>query len=142
MLEQNTLTAEEFCALQQSVGFGLPDEDQVADALRASLVTYKYVENSRTLGMGRVVGDGARIFYLQDVFIHPDAQRRGVGTAIVDALLNWIRSTLPEGRTVTVALMAATGKEPIYERFGFNIRPNAHQGSGMQRTLTAEPPKA
>ena len=141
MLEQNTLTAKEFCALHVSVGFVPLDEEQVADALRGSLVTFKYVENGRTLGMGRVVGDGARIFYLQDVFIHPDAQRRGVGTAIVDALLNWIRSTLPEGRTVTVALMAATGKEPFYERFGFSIRPNAHQGSGMQHFLTAEPPK-
>lgn len=141
MLEQNTLTAEEFCALQQSVGFGLPDEDQVADALRASLVTFKYVENGRTLGMGRVVGDGARNFYLQDVFIHPDAQRRGIGTAIVDALLNWIKSSIPAGRTATVGLMAATGKEPFYERFGFSARPNARQGSGMQRFLTAEPPK-
>ena len=42
--------------------------------------------------------------------------------------------------TVTVGLMAATGKEPFYERLGFNVRPNAHQGSGMQRFLTADSP--
>ena len=103
MLEQNTLTAKEFCALHVSVGFVPLDEEQVADALRGSLVTFKYVENGRTLGMGRVVGDGAR-------------------------------------STVTVGLMAATGKEPFYDRFGFNVRPNAHQGSGMQRFLTADSP--
>ena len=140
MLEQNTLTAKEFCALHESVGFGSLDEDQVADALRGSLVTYKYVENDRTLGMGRVVGDGARNFYLQDVNIHPDAQRRGIGTAIVNALLNWIKSSIPAGRTVAVGLMAATGKEPFYEHFGFSARPNARQGSGMQRFLTADKP--
>lgn len=142
MVEMNTLTARELCEFHELVHFGPLDEAQVEDSLRGSLVTCKYVDDGCTLGVGRVIGDGARNFYLQDIYVHPDAQRRGVGTAIVDALLNWIRSTLPEGRTVTVALMAATGKEPFYERFGFNIRPNAHQGSGMQRTLTADNPKA
>ena len=40
MPEQNTLTAKEFCALHVSVGFVPLDEEQVADALRGSLVTF------------------------------------------------------------------------------------------------------
>ena len=140
MLEQDTLTAKELNELHVAVGFGPLDIEQTEDSLRGSLVTFKYVENGRTLGMGRVVGDGARNFYLQDVFIYPDAQRRGIGSAIVDALLNWIKSSIPAGRTATVGLMAATGKEPFYERFGFSARPNARQGSDMQRFLTADHP--
>ncbi|MGN1249403.1 MAG: GNAT family N-acetyltransferase [Candidatus Spyradocola sp.] len=141
MLEQNTLTAKELCEFHELVGFGPLDEDQIEDSLRGSLVSFKFVEDSRTLGIGRVIGDGARNFYLQDIYVHPDAQRRGIGSAIVNALLNWIKSSIPSGRTATIGLMPATGKEPFYEHFGFSARPNARQGSGMQRFLTADAPK-
>lgn len=39
------------------------------------------------VGLARVISDGATIAYLQDVLVHPDHQRAGIGAALVDAAL-------------------------------------------------------
>jgi ribosomal protein S18 acetylase RimI-like enzyme len=36
--------------------------------------------------MGRVVGDGAFFFYVQDVAVHPDHRSRGLGRMVVQSL--------------------------------------------------------
>lgn len=40
------------------------------------------------LGLVRTVSDGSTICYLQDILVHPDAQRRGVGRALIGAVLD------------------------------------------------------
>jgi len=39
------------------------------------------------VGLARVVSDGATIAYLQDVLVHPDHRRAGIGAALVRAAL-------------------------------------------------------
>ncbi len=39
------------------------------------------------IGLARVISDGASIAYLQDVLVHPDHQRSGVGSALVEAVM-------------------------------------------------------
>ena len=41
----------------------------------------------RVVGLARVVSDGETICYLQDVLVHPSAQRIGLGTRLVEAVL-------------------------------------------------------
>ena len=43
--------------------------------------------DGRLVGLARVISDGATICYLQDVLVHPEAQRAGVGRALVLAAL-------------------------------------------------------
>ena len=81
--------------------------------------------------MGRLVGDGARVFYIQDVFIKPEYQRRGIGKLIVAKLLEYIKSNGVVNSNIMVGLMAAKGKEEFYQKFGFRIRPNEKEGNGM-----------
>lgn len=83
ILYENKLTAEEFCNLQEAVGFGRPNLAQVEIGLRNSIYTVSAKVDDKIVGMGRLVGDGARIFYIQDVFINRDYQNQGIGTAIV-----------------------------------------------------------
>ena len=135
IIHENKLSAEEFCFLQQSVGFGRPDLKQIETALKNSIYIVSVETDGLTVGMGRLIGDGARIFYLQDIFIHPDYQRQGIGTAIVKKLLAYIENIELEGCNIMVGLMAAKGKEDFYKKFDFRIRTNEREGSGMMLNI-------
>jgi len=74
--------------------------------------------------MGRLVGDGARVFYIQDVFIKPEYQRRGIGKLIVAKLLEYIKSNGVVNSNIMIGLMAAKGMEKFYSELGFRIRLN------------------
>ena len=39
------------------------------------------------VGLVRVLSDDVSIFYLQDILVHPDYQRRGIGEQLMDACL-------------------------------------------------------
>ena len=51
--------------------------------LRGSLRVVVARSQGRLVGLARVVGDGATICYLQDVLVHPDARRQGLGGRVV-----------------------------------------------------------
>ncbi|MDF2590044.1 MAG: family acetyltransferase [Anaerocolumna sp.] len=133
---ENQVTAEELLYLQESVGFGKANLLQSEKALKNSLYCISAKVDGKTAGMGRVIGDGARIFYLQDVFIAPDYQRMGIGTEIMTHLLNYIKANAIEHAHTTIGLMSAKGKENFYLKFGFRVRPNEKEGPGMMFNFT------
>ena len=136
IIYENKLTTQEFCKIQEAVGFGIPDSKQIEIALKNSNYTISVEVDNQIVGMGRLIGDGARIFYLQDVFILPDYQGRGIGTIIVNKLLDYIKSVPLENCSIMVGLMAAKNKESFYEKFGFIKRPNNVWGNGMMLLLS------
>ncbi|WP_435345207.1 GNAT family N-acetyltransferase [Haloarchaeobius sp. HRN-SO-5] len=85
------------------------------------------------VGMGRVVGDGGTVFQVTDVVVHPDHQRRGLGSRIVDALVTHLRETAPESAYVN--LLADV--EGFYERFGFEY--TAPDSRGMFLRIGGDP---
>ena len=131
IIYENKLSVQEFCDLQESVGFGRPNSKQIEIGLKNSIYTISVEIDKKVVGMGRLVGDGARIFYIQDIFINPNYQRCGIGTAIVQKLLSYIENLEIKDCNIMVGLMSAKDKESFYKRLGFKIRPNDHQGSGM-----------
>lgn len=90
-LYENKLTAEQFCDLQESVGFGRPNIEQIRKAIANSQYCISAEMDGIVIGMGRLVGDGARIFYIQDLFINPKYQKIGIGTEIVSKLIQYIK---------------------------------------------------
>jgi GNAT superfamily N-acetyltransferase len=65
--------------------------DSIAAGLRgASFVAAAFVDD-RLVGLIRAVSDDATICYVQDVLVHPDTQRTGVGRALVNAVLDRYR---------------------------------------------------
>lgn len=76
-------------ALYRSVGWTAYTENP--QTLMAALAGSSHVVVARDgqvlVGLARVVSDGASIAYLQDVLVHPDHQRGGVGAALVRAAL-------------------------------------------------------
>lgn len=133
---ENRLNAEEFCNLQESVGFGRPNINQIEIALKNSIYTVSVEVNGEIVGMGRLVGDNARIFYIQDVFVNPDYQNQGIGTAIVNKLVAYIDGLKLSDCNIMIGLMSAKNKEQFYMRFGFKSRPNDYQGCGMMFNIS------
>lgn len=130
-LLENRLTAEQFCDLQEAVGFGRRNHEQIEKAIENSIYSISVNVDGEIVGMGRLVGDGARIVYIQDVCIKPKYQRKGLGKLIVEKLLEYIKNNGVINSYITVGLMAAKGKEEFYQKLGFRIRPNEKEGNGM-----------
>lgn len=76
-------------ALYASVGWGAYTRDPQAlhRALRGSLWVRTAWRGEALVGLARCVGDDTSITYLQDVLVHPDHQRRGIGRVLVGEAL-------------------------------------------------------
>ena len=79
----------EILTLYRSVGWSNYYEhpEMLAKSFDHSLCILSAWEEDRLLGLIRAVGDGHSIVFIQDLLVHPDHQRRGVGTALMRELL-------------------------------------------------------
>ncbi|MEV0722905.1 GNAT family N-acetyltransferase [Micromonospora purpureochromogenes] len=113
-------TVEEFVAVTRAVGWAdAYDPAAIPASLAASLHAVVAVEGDRVIGLGRLIGDGAIYYYLQDLAVVPERQRRGVGAAILGRLEEWIAGRA-SARTF-VGLFAAGGSVALYRRFGYAV---------------------
>ena len=120
----------EYNVLRTSAGWGLfPDEKAVENGLNNSLYNLCARENGELIGFGRVIGDGAITFYIQDLIVLGKHQRSGIGTEIMRYLMSYISEAASE--RAIIGLLSAKGKEAFYEKFGFIPRPNETYGKGM-----------
>ena len=83
--------------------------------------------NGKTIGIGRVIGDGAIYYYIQDVIVLEEYRNLGVGRQIMDSIEAFLQANAREG--AFIGLMAAEGVISFYEKFGYFKRPEA--GPGM-----------
>lgn len=90
------------------------------------------------VAMGRLLGDGAIYWYINDVYVLDEYQGQGIGREIMNRLVAYIKhNSLPETE-VSVCLMCAKGKEGFYEKLGFRCRPHEYEGSGMELELVID----
>lgn len=113
----NTLTAKEWAYLRTSVNWSIHSEKDFLIALKNSVLIISAYYDDKLVGMARIIGDNKLSFFIQDVIVLPDYQNMGIGTLIVNSLLNYIYSHAAPHAVVD--LMASKGKESFYEKFGF-----------------------
>ncbi|SMD25359.1 Acetyltransferase (GNAT) domain-containing protein [Lentzea albidocapillata] len=89
-------------------------ENGIAGAWVSASVTH--VESGETAGMGRVLGDGGWYFVVIDMAVLPHHQRKGIGDAIMTALLARIYEASPGAQ---VSLLADPPGRRLYARHGF-----------------------
>jgi GNAT superfamily N-acetyltransferase len=133
---ENCLTAEALAGLRDLAGWSHTEIEQARKALENTRFSVVAVDKGQVVGMGRLIGDGAMIWYIQDVIVLPEYRRSGVGTVIVEKLMAYVRREAMPGTKVAVGLMSAKGKEPFYEKCGFYTRPNEREGAGMMMRIT------
>ena len=133
MLEYtHTLSAKDYCELRAAVQWQPIVEDQAQSGLDHSDYMIACREDGNIVGCARIFWDKGYIAYLADVMVKPEYQGRGIGTALVNRCIGYIQSQLKEGWRIKIVIVSAKGKEPFYEKFGFQIRPNENDGAGMQ----------
>lgn len=129
-LVDNVLSAEDFIRLKVATGFIDRPVQQVEKALKNGLFNVSAVCDGKVIGMGRLVGDGAMYWYLQEIIVLPEYQGKGIGKSIVNRLIEHIRSEAVPGTKIEIGLTAVKGKEPFYEKFGFSVCP-----TGMKKQM-------
>lgn len=132
-LVDNVLTAEDFVRLKVATGFWERPLEQADKALKNGLFNVSAICDGEVVGMGRLVGDGAMYWYLQEIIVLPQYQGKGIGKSIVNRLIEHIKSSAIPGTQVSVGLTAVKGKEPFYEKLGFTLT-----ASGMYQGIEAE----
>lgn len=134
-VQTNQMTPELFLVLYQSVGWEAPGLDQIERALEGSIATFCAYDGEVPVGMVRLVGDGGMSFYVKDFAVRPEYQGKGVGRLLMNAMEEHIMDSIPDGWAVSLELISSIGREPFYEKFGFEQRPCDWDGAGMFKML-------
>jgi ribosomal protein S18 acetylase RimI-like enzyme len=105
--------------LRESAGLSPKTALQAASVAAGSWygVTVTHSPTNTVVGMGRVIGDGAWYFHIVDMAVLPGHQRRGLGDAILAALLKEIELKAPSGPYVN--LVADGPGRNLYAKHGF-----------------------
>jgi ribosomal protein S18 acetylase RimI-like enzyme len=130
-IEHRAPTFSEYNELRNSVGWWATDEKATEIALGNSLFSVVAAEKDNIVGFGRIVGDGGIYYYIQDLIVHPEFQKNGIGKRLMSELMLYIKSNAKSG--AFIGLMAAKGLANYYESFGFKVRDAA--GPGMFQVI-------
>ena len=110
-----TASPADIADLRQAVGWNRMERDLSDPRLTTTLQLCALDEN-HLIGYAQVISNQVTDAYIQDVMVHPDYQRQGIGTQLMEKLL----SRLEEDGIYMVSIIY--GEEvlrPFYERFGF-----------------------
>jgi GNAT superfamily N-acetyltransferase len=121
--------AEQFWPLFQSTGWNQEyrlSSSEVMQGLHNSWYAVAAYEGDVLVGFGRVVSDTVLHAMIYELIVLPDHQRRGIGTRILDMLLQRCRRE----KIRDIQLFCARGKRSFYEKRGFVARPD--DAPGMQ----------
>lgn len=137
-LKDNELDFCTYLYLRESVGWKPLTDEQAQRAIAGSILTVTAYDEGKPVGMGRLVGDGAVICYIQDLIVIPEYQGQGVGQMIIESLIDYVEEIQIPGTQIMLDLMCAKGREDFYKKYGFIPRPTDRLGPGMIQYLIKE----
>lgn len=70
---------------------------------------------NKILGLVRIITDSAYAYYISDVMVIPDMQRKGIGKALMNKILKYCK----EDGFMKIFLSVIPGNEKFYKKFGF-----------------------
>lgn len=115
-IEMNpAIEADEVPELRAAVGWERRADDYPLLLERCLFYAGCRDEKHRLVAFAYICGRGLQHAYLEDVMIHPDVQRRGIGLRLVQSLLNEASQRQIEIVTVSFTEQHAS----FYEKCGF-----------------------
>ena len=123
--ERKDLPIEQLDGLFQAIGWDIRGEEKWKEVLDKSSHVLSVWAGERIVGLGRILEDGVMCMFY-DIGVHPDYQRSGVGTKIMENLIDKVK----DKRYASIGLFAwevNPANIPFYEKFGFE-----RQSSGME----------
>ena len=111
---------------------GLSEKTQAAaeTGLPNTWYAVTVAQDGRTVGMGRIIGDGGTAFQIVDIAVEPEHQGKGLGKRIVAALVDHLRANAPA--SAYVSLIADGDAQYLYAKYGFAPVAPASIGMAMR----------
>lgn len=134
----DSITAEEYMELRRRVNWREFPLEEAQAGIDNSYMIVCVRDDDKAIGVVRLLWDGGYIAFLSDVMVDPDYQGQGIGRHLVECAIKRVKDDMKPGYKVKMCLMAAQGKEPFYEKFGFEVRPNDRLGAGMDQWFELE----
>ena len=106
---------DEVLTLYNSVGWENYTHDPVMlkNAYQHSLCIMSAYVEEKLAGIIRVVGDGYSIVYIRDLIVHPDYQKKGIGTALINAIFEKYQNVYQ------IVLLSDEDNVGFYKKTGF-----------------------
>lgn len=120
---------EDYRRLRSVAGLTPRSEEATAAGLPNTFIGVLAEQDGRTIGMGRVIGDGALFFQIVDIAVEPEHQGEGVGKSMMRALIAELHCRVPA--EVYVSLIADSEAYRLYEQFGFELTAPRSVGMAM-----------
>ena len=88
--EYRVYNEKEILELYASVGWTAYTKhpDVLRKGFKNSMLTLAAYDGEELMGIIRAVGDGYTIVFVQDILVFPEHQRKGVGSALLQAVLD------------------------------------------------------
>lgn len=104
---------DDLSELYRIAPLGVKPPDRLRTVFSNSMFACFVYVGGRLVGAGRILADGLDCAYLADVAVHPDHQRRGLGSAVINELVRLA------GDHTKIIMYANPGTEGVYTRLGF-----------------------
>jgi len=111
-------SVEEYLHLRAVAGLSPFTKAAASKGLEGTVYSVLVLHDGSAIGMGRLIGDGGCFFQVVDIAVEPQHQGRGLGKAIMSAIMNYVNTELPS--SAYVSLIADVPANKLYEQFGFN----------------------
>lgn len=131
-IQTNPPPKEQYYALFETTGWNneyRATADELARAVANSQFVVTVYDDQKLVGFGRVLTDGVLHAMIYEMIVHPEYQGRGIGTQILQRLLNWCN----EAGIRDIQLFCAQGNRSFYEKNGFVSRPGDAPGMQYRR---------
>jgi ribosomal protein S18 acetylase RimI-like enzyme len=103
--------------LREITGLSPKTQEAAEAGLPNSWFAVTVLHAGRTVGMGRVIGDGGTAFQITDIAVEPEHQGNGLGKQIMAALMGHLQANAPA--SAYVSLIADGDAKHLYAQFGF-----------------------
>jgi GNAT superfamily N-acetyltransferase len=124
-------TTEKYNELREAVGWGALDAETVGKSLPRSVYVVTAKMNGETVGFARMVGDGGLCFYIQEIIVHPQHQKRGIAKTFMKYIFAFLNANA--GKRSYIGVFVGRGLEAFYRKYGFWERPTNAMGPGMMQ---------
>jgi GNAT superfamily N-acetyltransferase len=135
-IERNAATRFTPYGLAELYGTMLMPLEALEQALAGGRLWVATAEDDVLVGfaVAAVVGENA---HLDEVDVHPDHGRRGIGAALVGEVCAWARTAGFEAITLTT-LREVPWNAPFYERLGFRVLPEEEWTDALRELVEDE----
>jgi ribosomal protein S18 acetylase RimI-like enzyme len=121
---------DEYILLRLAAGLSEKTPEAAQLGLPRTLFGVCIRDDGKLVGMGRVIGDGGCNFEVVDVAVHPEYQRQGIGSRVMQSIMNYLQENAPS--SAYVSLIADGGAPRLYEKFGFKLTAPHSVGMAMR----------